>query len=413
MKTMNVRNIFVALLTVFVLSACGGGGGGGDSSGTSKSVESEESEGSSATTLSGVVADGYLRNARVFLDRNRNKVYDNGEPTANSESGGRFSLEVNSGEGSLYPVVVQVLAGQTIDEDDGSTVANDYLLESPVGRWSFVSPLTTLVAVEMNKNPALAEQQAALNVVTQLGVSSQISIFDNYLDTAGASAERASELALSHKAARVVAQLMGTLRSAIHQNLGGTIDDDEQTLVAYMISDQIVGKSDTIKQALDDERNSLSTLDVAALTTSIDSEINDDDLDSELLTQYQQRVDQNLESWDMQPPQMVSKSPAADANAPVDTVVSVVFDEAIDETLLGSALITVTGPSGSVSGQLSYDGEQKALSFVPDQLLAALSQYQVVVDRQLADSLGNALSDDISWSFSTVFNLTPPALPEM
>ncbi len=120
-----------ACLSLLLLSACGGGGGG-DSSATSRAAD----DGSTATltTLTGTVADGYLRDARVFLDRNNNRIYDNGEPTAQSTTGGVYTLNVSPGEGELFPVVVQVIAGQTVDEDTGTSVVNSYLLESLPGR---------------------------------------------------------------------------------------------------------------------------------------------------------------------------------------------------------------------------------------------------------------------------------------
>ena len=132
-KILLIKIYIFHLLVLTLLSACGGGEGGGDSVVASKIADDGSS--SSVTTLSGVVADGYLRNAKVFLDRNGNRVYDNGEPYTQSATGGGFSLEVNPGEGELYPVVAQVIADQTIDEDTGAVVTNDYVLESMPVNW--------------------------------------------------------------------------------------------------------------------------------------------------------------------------------------------------------------------------------------------------------------------------------------
>ncbi|MCK4501627.1 MAG: hypothetical protein KAU22_01240, partial [Desulfuromonadales bacterium] len=223
-----------ALLSLFLLSACGGGGGG-DSSGTSRTAD----DGSSAivTTLTGTVADGYLTAAQVFLDRNGNRVYDNGEPMAQSTTGGAYTLEVNPGEGELYPVVVQVVAGQTVDEDTGVAVTNGYLLETLPGRWQFVSPLTTLVGLECNKNPSLSEQQVEIAVRSQLGIADSVSLFTDYIMPGNVDEALAVEYSRAHRAAQVVANIMGSLRVSIAQNLGGQVADAEQLLVAYMVSD--------------------------------------------------------------------------------------------------------------------------------------------------------------------------------
>lgn len=406
----NSLKLYTMCLSLLFLTACGGGGGG-DSSGTSKTVD--DSETVSVTALSGVVADGYLRDARVFLDRNNNRLYDNGEPTTSSGVGGEYSLDVNSGDGDLYPIVVEVIAGQTIDEDNGLAVTASYMLEAPAGHWQFISPLTTLVKIERDKNPLFTEQQAELSVITKLGVSDNISVFSNYLDTVGVSETVVEEYVRAHKAARVVAHFMGQLRNSISQNLGGQIADGEQPLVAYMISDQIMGQADLIKQALDDERNIGSTMDVASTITAVSAEINSGNLNADLLSLYQQRLDQNLEVWDMQPPQLLAQLPAPNASTPVSVVVSAEFDELLDETLLSTNLIEVSGPNGLVAGQLEYDVDLKTLSFVPDVMLLPLSSYQVTVSAQLADFLGNPIGEEISWSFQTVFNETPPALPEI
>ncbi|MCW8860081.1 MAG: Ig-like domain-containing protein [Deltaproteobacteria bacterium] len=414
MKTLLHTGAKVILcFSVVVLAACSSGGGG-DSSTTSRAVinSSEDVGTASLTTLSGNVADGYLRDARVFLDRNGNRLYDNGEPTAQSGNGGLYSLEVNPGEGELYPVIVEVIAGQTVDEDTGVPVADSYLMEAPPGHWEFVSPITTLVKIERDKNLLFTEQQALLSVRSQFGIADEASLFTDYLATSGMAGPLLEEYGRTHKAARVIAHLLGRLRSEILLNLGGQIADGEQALVAYMISDQILGQAGIVKQALDDERNLGTTVDVVALTSAAMAEINIANLDADLLLLYQQRLDQNLEFWDMQPPQLLSQSPPPNDSAPVDAIVAMTFDELLDETLLSSSLIELSGPYGAVAGNLDYNAEQKLLSFTPSNWLLPFSTYQVTLSGQLSDSLGNHLVDDISWSFATIFDKTPPPLPD-
>jgi len=398
-----------ALLSLCLLSACGGGGGG-DSSGTSRTAD----DGSTpvVTTLTGTVADGYLRDARVFLDRNNNRVYDNGEPTAQSATGGVYTLDVNPGDGDLYPVVVQVVAGQTIDEDSGSPVINSYLLESLPGRWQFVSPLTTLVKLERDKNPSFSQQQAENAVRSQLGITDSVSLFSDYITPGSVDVALAAEYNRAHRTAQVIANLMGSLRDGISQNLTGVIEDFEQRLVSYMVGDQILWQAPSIEQAFNNERNLGAVVDVASLTNDISAEINIDGLDAAALVLYEQRVEQNFDTWDMLPPQVQSQSPPADDTASIDAVISLSFDELLDGTLLTEDIVELMGPNGLVSGSLNYDPEHIRLIFTPSQLLIPFSNYQVTVSERLADTLGNSLGANLTWAFTTIFDQLPPSLPD-
>lgn len=403
-------SINIALFALLsLLSACGGGGGG-DSSSTSRTAD--DGTASTVTTLTGTVADGYLRGAQVFLDRNNNRVYDNGEPMALSTAGGVYTLEVNPGEGELYPVIAQVVGGQTIDEDTGVAVDNGYLLESLPGRWEFISPLTTLVRLEFDRNPTLSEQQAEIAVRSQFAVADTVSLFTDYIEPGNVDETLAAEFNRAHRVAQVVANIMGSVRASIAQNLGGQIATAEQLLVAYMVADQIAWQAPLIEQALNDERNQSVEFNVATLTGDINAEIDFDGLDADLLVLYEQRVEQGFETWDMQPPQVQSQFPPANDTASIDAIVSVLFDEPLDETLLINGIVELTGPNGLVSGSLGYDSEHTRLIFTPDQLLLPFSNYQVIVKKVLADTLGNPLEEDIDWMFTTIFDQTPPPLPD-
>ena len=409
MKKIFTINIYLfALLILSLLSACSNGDGD-SSTGTSKAANAENS--STEAILTGVVADGYLKNAKVFLDRNENRVYDNGEPLAQSTVGGVFSLDVNPGEGELYPVVVQIIAGETIDEDSGATIVNDYFLESLPGRWEFISPLTTLVKLECDKNPSFSPLQAEIEIRTRFGLDDSISLFADYIAAASGEAVGAEEYGRAHRAAQVAANIMGSLRASLSHNLNGQIADTEQVIAAYMISDQILGQATLIKVAFDNERNQVGVMDVSSVTDAILDTSDTESLNADLLFRYQQRLEQDFATWDMQAPQLQSQSPAAGDTASVDTIISIVFDEELDETLLVDGVITLSGPNGVVSGSLDYDAEHAQLSFVPSQLLVPFSHYQVVVDGTLADLLGNPLGVDITWEFTTTFDQTPPPLP--
>jgi hypothetical protein len=71
------NKILLLALVVATISGC-------DSSSISPEIPA-------TTTLSGKVADGYLRGANVCLDLNKNKICDPGEPSATSTAGGVLS----------------------------------------------------------------------------------------------------------------------------------------------------------------------------------------------------------------------------------------------------------------------------------------------------------------------------------
>ena len=404
------KYLFIGLF-VTVLTACSG-----DGDSPSGTPAGDGSSPAAATVLNGVVADGYLTGATVFLDRNQNRLYDNGEPMALSAAGGAFTLDVEAGEGERYPIAVQVVAGQTIDEDNGLPVEKTYLLEAPKGHWKFVSPLTTLVKTEQDKNPSFTELQATLSVRSKLGIDDNVSLYEDYLAYGnGGKAQNvrwAEEYRRTHKVAQVVASMLGKLREDVTRNLGGRLNDTEQHAVAYLISDKIMGQGLLIKQALDAERNAVQPIDLAALKDSVEAAVDPATLDADLLARYERRNDQNMPTWDMQPPGLQRTVPLDGDSASIDVTVEMFFDEPLDETLISDNLIYFRGPNGRILGTVSYDNEQKRLSFEPDQVLLPFTTYQVTLKKELADTLGNPLSEDVDWSFTTVFDKTPPALPD-
>ncbi|MCW8956459.1 MAG: hypothetical protein OQL09_06220 [Gammaproteobacteria bacterium] len=132
-------------------------------------------------TLSGKVADGYLNGATVCLDLNENQVCDTGEPSATSTAGGNYSLDATQAQIDAYPVVVKVIANQTIDEDTGNAVTKAYTLSAPAGKGAFVSPLTTMVQAQVDatgESVDVIESQ----ILTSMGQdSTAVSLFDDYV----------------------------------------------------------------------------------------------------------------------------------------------------------------------------------------------------------------------------------------
>ena len=122
-----------SLVAAAVLTACGGGS---DATAPVAPV--------ATTSLSGVVADGYLSGVKVYLDLNNNGIGDVGEPSATSDANGAYTLTgITVGDESKYPIVAEVPA-TSVDQDTSVAVGKPFTLSAPAGA-SFVSPMTTLV----------------------------------------------------------------------------------------------------------------------------------------------------------------------------------------------------------------------------------------------------------------------------
>ncbi|NOH81634.1 hypothetical protein F0231_18010 [Vibrio sp. RE86] len=140
---------------------------------------------SNTTSYSVTAIDGYLRNARVWLDLNGNYLLDDGEPNAISGNGGVADLDVTGIDNpEQYPVVVQAIAGQTVDEDEPNiTVSDDYMMSAPPGETD-VTPLSTLVHVLVEQNTTDSDDAAAIEAAKQAAiqqVADQLGLDENQI----------------------------------------------------------------------------------------------------------------------------------------------------------------------------------------------------------------------------------------
>lgn len=138
--------ILAPAIAAAALVACGGGGGGGASS-----------------TLTGKVIDGYIKGAIICLDVNSNGQCDSDEPRATTGTGGSYTLTY-SGDLSGMHVIAEVPSTAYDEDDGGKTLAEAgkeaFSLFAPAESASAVTPLTTLVSVEMLSNPGTTAADA-------------------------------------------------------------------------------------------------------------------------------------------------------------------------------------------------------------------------------------------------------------
>lgn len=196
----------IQILAVCSLAAALAGCGSSGTSTTSSTV--------TTASVSGYVADGYLRNATIFLDLNNNLQLDAGEPSTTSGPGGYYRLTNLDPALMQYPVVVLAQAGVTVDEDTpNQPIANSYLLCAPPGGTDFVSPISTLVQQLMVANPTMTLAQAVEQVRQGLGLPVGANPLANYIT--------GNNTAL-HSMAQEMVALMMEQRTQIMQFADGT-----------------------------------------------------------------------------------------------------------------------------------------------------------------------------------------------
>ena len=202
------------LLTVGLFSGCGGG--------SDSAMTNQNSAGKSV--IAGSVADGYLVDATVFLDKNKNYQLDPDETFTTTKGDGSYTLNIDATDldsnGKLkYPVVALAIAGKTYDLDDQTVgqpikrLSNSYLLSmhavsvTPSASGdvtgsvkNFISPISTQIR-EMMESGTYSTVEAAIEALrSKLGMPSTTNMMTNYIANSNSS---------MHTAARNMASLMG------------------------------------------------------------------------------------------------------------------------------------------------------------------------------------------------------------
>jgi len=213
------KQALVAVLTIIsagIIAGCGGGGGG-------TTVDS------STTSIAGKVADGYLVDATVFLDKNRNYQLDAGEPSDITDSNGAYLLTIDPADVGKYPIVAIATKGVTIDKDTNLPVTSTYVLSmhavavtSNTGGVSgtvsnFISPMSSQLRELMETGNYATMQDAMSALRTKLGLPAGIDMMDDYI---------AAHNTTMHTAAQNMAGLMGSQMALVLSTNGPTTTVD-------------------------------------------------------------------------------------------------------------------------------------------------------------------------------------------
>lgn len=241
-----MKNIPVLMLAMaLALTACGGGGGGGNNLGgtTGGDVVAQ------TTNVPITVIDGPIQNATVCLDKNLNGACDAGEPTGTTDSNGLTNLTVNNADLAKYPVVA-VVGTNAIDKDTGPVTAR-YVMKAPADANAVISPLTTLVQVQV-ETFAQTTAQATASVASSTGLSTAQLTSDYTKDTSASGATAyaiAQAMVVATQKQATAAQLaVGTNAidgSAITQaNFDKAVASAATNMLAVILSD--IANSNTV-----------------------------------------------------------------------------------------------------------------------------------------------------------------------
>jgi hypothetical protein len=230
-----------AVVTVGLIAGCGGGG---------------SSTPTSSTAVSGKVADGYLVNATVFMDKNNNYQLDAGEPHTTTDANGAYTLmNVDPADVGKYPIVAMAIKGQTTDLETGP-VSDSYVLSMPAAAVfgthssNFISPMSTLIREKMTPNPnrpAMSMTDAMAQLRNQMNLPAGIDMISDFVAGSQSGANMAQYQTM-HTTAQQMASLMAgqaTLvmnGSGVNQNryrsMMGTINSNMSAIAANVINGQ-------------------------------------------------------------------------------------------------------------------------------------------------------------------------------
>ena len=220
-----------------------------------KNIETEATE-----TISGVAVDGYLQGADVCLDKDGDQqcTETDGNTIATTNAYGEYTLNVDAGDAELYPVLVQIIAKETIDSDNpGVAVTKSSIMNAPAGKPKLVSPLTTLVQGKIVSNSGMDVEAAESLVLNDLGLESDsdVSLFDDYVakKTDGdVDSETQAEYDFVHSVAQVVAQAIADNIEDVSNKASVSTNSEQFDEVVQIVVTEVAEDLSLVAEAVDE-----------------------------------------------------------------------------------------------------------------------------------------------------------------
>jgi hypothetical protein len=106
---------------------------------------------------------------------------------------------------------------------------------------------------------------------------------------------------------------------------------------------------------------------------------------------------------DATPPTVSSTSPASGAtDIAISATVSATFSEAMTASTITTSSFTLKAGTTPVSGSVSYNSGTHTATFTPSADLSYSTTYTATLSTAITDAVGNSLTAEYSWSFTTV-----------
>jgi len=226
----------IAIATAILLAGC-------DSGNAPESAK--EATDSETIVISGRAADGYLVDAKVCADLNASNRCDESEPSTTTGEGGKFMLALTPEEANAN-IVVEAIAGETVDEDSNEPVKSDFRLKAPIDMSrdeQFVSPITTMVLDVMEQND-LSLEQAVEQVSKDLQTSADP--LQNYITAKSSGNEEDAQAAERlHRIAQLRASISGVLDAYV-RNSGTALEEVDASVsnILSMMTPQLLEVAD-------------------------------------------------------------------------------------------------------------------------------------------------------------------------
>lgn len=217
-------------LSLWVCIGCAvvfGGCGGGSSTSAEPAVTS--------VTLTGSVADGYLVGAKVCLDKNYNDVCDPHEPYVLTDKNGKYTFTLPEMAATELPIIVEA-DENTIDLDTNASIGKKWHFKA-VSSSSFISPLTTLVACELETNASLTREQILSQLQIELGLT-DFNLTSDYI---------VSNHTKAHDTAKIIAASLANTQAI----LNSLSPESDSRLIWLLSAKQIREQTVSIRSAVD------------------------------------------------------------------------------------------------------------------------------------------------------------------